>query len=73
METCPVNAIYHHWPHRSDLSDNFMRIRLDLCIGCGICASNYPSDAINLEKVRNIIPPKNQGEMGIKLVEERTH
>lgn len=68
-----MNAIYHHWPHKRDLSDDFMNIRLELCIGCGICASNCPSEAIKLEKVRNIIPIKNYVEMSAKLREERAH
>ena len=73
MKICPMNAIYHHWPHKKDLTDDFMKIRLALCIGCGVCASNCPSEAISLEKVRNIIPIKGQGEMRAKLTEERAH
>ena len=73
MEICPMNAIYHHWPHRRDLTDDFMNIRLELCIGCGVCASNCPSGAIRLEKVRDIIPVKNQAEMTVKYMEERAH
>lgn len=73
MKICPVDAIYHHWPHKRDLSDDFMQIRLHLCIGCGICASNCPSGAITLEKVRNIVPIKSQPEMTAKLREGRIH
>ena len=73
MNICPMDAIYHHWPHKEDLSDDYMKIRLDLCIGCGICASNCPSDAITLEKVRDFIPIKSQTEMRAKLTEERAH
>ena len=73
VKICPMDAIYHHWPHKSDLSDDFINIRLELCIGCGVCASNCPSKAIKLEKVRNIIPIKNQIEMSAKLREERAH
>ena len=68
-----MNAIYHHWPHKSDLSDDFMNIRLNLCIGCGVCASNCQSNAITLEKVRNVIPFKNQVELTAKLREGRAH
>ena len=40
---------------------------------CGICASNCPSGAITLEKVRNVLPIKTQAEMRAKLAEERIH
>ena len=73
MKICPMNAIYHHWPHKKDLTDDIMKIRFDLCIGCGVCASNCPSDAITLEKVRNFIPIKSQAEITAKLTEERAH
>lgn len=73
VEICPMNAIYHHWPHKADLSDDFMKIRLELCIGCGVCASNCPSGAITLEKVRDVMPLKSQAEMTAKISEERAH
>ena len=73
MKMCPMNAIYHHWPHREDLTDDFMNIRLELCIGCGVCASNCPSKAITLKKVRNFIPIERQAEIRAKILEERIH
>jgi formate hydrogenlyase subunit 6/NADH:ubiquinone oxidoreductase subunit I len=73
MNICPMDAIYHHWPHKVDLSDNFMSIRLDLCIGCGVCASNCPTEAIVLEKVRNVVPIKDEADMIAKYYEGKTH
>jgi Pyruvate/2-oxoacid:ferredoxin oxidoreductase delta subunit len=73
VEICPMDARYHHWPHSEDLSDNMIITREDLCIGCGVCASNCPKEAITLEKVRNIIPVKNQAEMEQKFKEVRVH
>ena len=73
MEICPMEAIYHHWPHKKDLSDDMMLIRYDRCIGCGVCASNCPSDAITLEKVRDIVPIKGQAELMVKRSEAKTH
>ncbi|MHA1262076.1 MAG: ATP-binding protein [Candidatus Freyarchaeota archaeon] len=73
MEICPMEAIYHHWPHSDDLSDDMMVIREDLCIGCGVCASNCPNEAITLEKVRDVVPVKTQAEMEQKIREKRIH
>jgi Pyruvate/2-oxoacid:ferredoxin oxidoreductase delta subunit len=73
MEICPMGAIYHHWPHNDDLSDDMMMVRYELCIGCGLCASNCPSKAISLEKVRNVIPTKSSAEMIQKISETKTH
>jgi ferredoxin len=68
-----MEAIYHHWPHNEDLSDDMMRIRYELCIGCGLCASNCPSKAISLEKVRNVVPIVGSNEMIQKISESKTH
>ena len=73
MNICPMDAIYHHWPHKEDSSDDMMMIRLNRCIGCGVCASNCPSDAINLKKVRNIIPDQNQTQLMENLAAGKTH
>ena len=73
MEICPMEAIYHHWPHKKDLSDNMMVIRRDRCIGCGVCASNCPSEAISLVKTRNNIPIKDQKELMAKRSKAKTH
>lgn len=70
---CPMEAIYHHWPHKEDLSDDMMAIRLDLCIGCGVCASNCPNGAITLEKVRDFVPIKGQTELMAKRAEDKAH
>ena len=72
-DICPMGAIYHHWPHKKDLSDNIMKIRLDRCIGCGICASNCPSGAITLEKVRTSVPVKNQADLLVRRAAGKTH
>lgn len=73
LELCPMEAVYHHWPHSEDLSDDMIVIRENLCIGCGVCASNCPNEAITLEKIRNIVPVINQAEIEQKFKEERVH
>jgi len=52
MTICPVNAAFIKYGAKEDLSDAKVIIREDLCIGCGLCASNCPKEAIKLAKVR---------------------
>jgi Pyruvate/2-oxoacid:ferredoxin oxidoreductase delta subunit len=73
VENCPMKAIYHHWPHKEDLSDDMIVVRPELCIGCGVCASNCPLDAITLEKVRDFMPLKGQTDLLAKRAEEKAH
>jgi len=51
VDMCPMDAMYHHWPHREDGTDDYIRTRQDLCIGCGVCASVCPTETITLKKI----------------------
>jgi Fe-S-cluster-containing hydrogenase component 2 len=73
MKICPMEAIYHHFPHSEDSSDDMMIIRDNLCIGCGVCASNCPKGAITLEKIRNVVPVKSQAEVEQRIQANRVH
>ncbi len=73
FELCPMDAIFHHPPHAEDLKDNFVYITLDKCIGCGVCASNCPNNAITLKKVRSQIPEKSAAAAGARYEQERVH
>ncbi|OLS14440.1 MAG: 4Fe-4S ferredoxin iron-sulfur binding domain-containing protein [Promethearchaeota archaeon CR_4] len=53
IEKCPTNALSRHYPHASNLEDDFVTWREELCIGCGVCATNCTQGAINLQKVRD--------------------
>ena len=69
VNLCPMEAMYHHWPHREDGSDDYIRIRSEVCIGCGDCATICPTDAISLKKVSNADPLPNYQAM---IVEGKT-
>ncbi len=56
VEICPMSAVWHHWPHEDDLSDDYIIIRDHRCIGCGLCAHHCPNDAISMKKVHNDTP-----------------
>lgn len=73
VEICPMEAIFHHPPHLKDLSDNFFYIAMDKCIGCGVCASNCPHNAITLKKVRPQIPVKTAAAMCAEYEQKRLH
>ncbi len=73
VQICPMEAIYHHYPHREDGSDEYIIINNKLCLGCGVCASNCPSEAITLEKVREVNPLQSHGEFIERLAAGREH
>ena len=53
VDICPMEII----EHTDDADGEKITISLDEgCLGCGLCASNCPDEAISLEKVRNDIP-----------------
>jgi len=73
VNLCPVNAIFHHQPHTKDLSDNYLKLDQDLCIGCGVCASVCKSDAVILKKINDEIPEKTSVESSKRYNEEKLH
>ncbi|MFX1375326.1 MAG: 4Fe-4S binding protein [Promethearchaeota archaeon] len=56
LKKCPMGAIYHKFPNELDSTDERMFIDEDDCLGCGVCATNCPNNAIKLVKVRDNIP-----------------
>ncbi|MFX0138158.1 MAG: ATP-binding protein [Candidatus Hodarchaeota archaeon] len=73
MKICPMKAIWHHWPHEEDLEDNFMVIKENMCIGCGLCAHHCPSDAISMNKVYNDVPEATLPGVFQKIEETKKH
>jgi Fe-S-cluster-containing hydrogenase component 2 len=47
-------------------------VSIDKCIGCGVCASGCPHDAIRMERCADVTePPANTMEMGMRLLQEK--
>jgi len=59
VDICPVGII----EHIEDSDGEKIIFDLDGCLGCGLCASNCPEEAISLEKVRNDIPRQSMGNI----------
>jgi ferredoxin len=73
VENCPFQALFHHYPHSEDLSDNMIMVLEERCVGCGICAHKCPQEAITLIRVREEIPVKKGSEAAMKFESERVH
>jgi Pyruvate/2-oxoacid:ferredoxin oxidoreductase delta subunit len=52
VKICPVNARWHHWPDKPDLSDDFIALDEKKCIGCGLCAYHCPRKALTMVRER---------------------
>ncbi len=59
VDICPMETI----EHIDDSNGEKIVMGLDGCLGCGLCASNCPEEAISLEKVRNDIPRQSMGKL----------
>lgn len=47
-------------------------VTVEKCIGCGVCASGCPHDAIRMERCADAPePPANTMEMGMRVLQEQ--
>ncbi|MHA1265361.1 MAG: ATP-binding protein [Candidatus Helarchaeota archaeon] len=69
VNLCPFFALIYQAGEKEDKSEDIIRVREDICIGCGLCASNCPKEAIRLKKVRDEKPAKNFIEAVMKMMQ----
>ncbi len=62
---CPTRAMTE-----TDASerDALLMVKADVCIGCGVCASNCPEGAIQMRRVRHELPPETGADWVKKLL-----
>lgn len=68
VNICPFYAISYISGDKEDKSEDEIIVREEVCIGCGLCASNCPSDSIKLKKIRDIKPAENFIEAVTKMM-----
>ena len=63
-ERCPVGAI--------KVVEDKASVDLERCIGCGLCVSGCPNEALRLEPVSGFAePPATTSEMGLRILQEK--
>lgn len=63
-ERCPMDAI--------TIIDELPKIDKNKCIGCGLCVTGCPDDALKLVRREKVLEPANTvREMGMKILEEK--
>ncbi len=60
-DRCPMGAV--------EIVDARAAIDVDKCIGCGLCVTGCPHQALALERRREVpVPPENRAEMAIRIL-----
>jgi Na+-translocating ferredoxin:NAD+ oxidoreductase subunit B len=71
VEICPTKAMVHYLGHEAFGSPERITVLEDRCIGCGLCASHCPHEAITLKKVHDFIPEPTLGKAWKRFAKEK--
>ncbi len=71
IKKCGFNALIYQPGDKEDKSEDKILVREDVCIGCGVCSANCPTDAINLKRIRNNKPAESFMEAIVKMMAGR--
>jgi len=73
ISICPMEAIFHHYPHNPELSDDEIKIIEERCIGCGLCSNKCPREAITMVRVKEEVPVEKGRDLLIEFEKQRIH
>jgi Pyruvate/2-oxoacid:ferredoxin oxidoreductase delta subunit len=68
---CQMGALTKLPGYAEDGSDSKMLLHASQCVGCGLCASHCPEDAIQMIKIRDYLPAKTLREMNERYLQEK--
>ncbi|MFC1822371.1 ATP-binding protein [Thermodesulfobacteriota bacterium] len=68
---CQMGAITKLPGYEEDGSDSKMVVHEAQCVGCALCASHCPEDAIQMVKIRDYLPAENLKEMNERYLKEK--
>lgn len=71
IDICPVRAMYLYLGHDGTGTEKNVQLIPERCIGCGLCTSHCPTDAISLKRVREYIPEKTIGKAWGRFLREK--
>jgi electron transport complex protein RnfB len=67
VEICPTKAIVESAQAGEPGGEIKIVVRDSMCIGCGVCSTHCPTNAIRMKKIHDVMPPRNGMELAEKL------
>jgi electron transport complex protein RnfB len=71
-EICPTKAILDGSETAAGGKESQIMVEASLCIGCGLCSTHCPENAVQMVKVHDVLPAKNGLALRERYIAERT-